>query len=106
MAMLAVASVAAVWATLDAAERDTLAALLAPKAMLVLMLWLAAFSVAAWGASRLFRHFVEAPARLHEQAQVLLAGGTARTLEAQGSAANRGLGIASRPAWTPEPPSS
>ena len=92
MALLAVASVAAVWATLDAAERDTLAALLAPKAMLVLMLWLAAFSVAAWGASRLFRHFVEAPARLHEQAQVLLAGGTARTLEAQGSAANRGLG--------------
>ena len=92
MALLAVASVAAVWATLDAAERDTLAALLAPKAMLVLMLWLAAFSVAAWGASRLFRHFVEAPARLHEQAQVLLAGGTARALEAQGSAANRGLG--------------
>ena len=92
MALLAVASAAAVWATLDAAERDTLAALLAPKAMLVLMLWLAAFSVAAWGASRLFRHFVEAPARLHEQAQVLLAGGTARTLEAQGSAANRGLG--------------
>ena len=92
MAMLAVASVAAVWATLDAAERDTLAALLAPKAMLVLMLWLAAFSVAAWGASRLFRHLVEAPARLHEQAQVLLAGGSARALEAQGSAANRGLG--------------
>ena len=92
MALLAVASAAAVWATLDAAERDTLAALLAPKAMLVLMLWLAAFSVTAWGASRLFRHLVEAPARLHEQAQVLLAGGTARTLEAQGSAANRGLG--------------
>ena len=92
MALLAVASVAAVWATLDAAERDTLAALLAPKAMLVVMLWLAVFAVAAWGASRLFRHFVEAPARLHEQAQVLLAGGTARALEAQGSAANRGLG--------------
>ena len=92
MALLAGASAAAVWATLEAAERGTLAALLAPKAMLVLMLWLAAFSVAAWGASRLFRHFVEAPARLHEQAQVLLAGGTARALEAQGSAANRGLG--------------
>ena len=92
MALLAVASVAAVWATLDAAERDTLAALLAPKAMLVAMLWLAAFGVAAWGANRLFSHFVEAPARLHEQAQVLLAGGTARALEAQGSAAIRGLG--------------
>ena len=91
MALLAGASVAAIWATLDAAERDSMAAVLAPKAMLVVMLWLAVFSVAAWGLGRLFSRFVEAPARLHEQAQVLLAAGVSRELDAQGSAANRGL---------------
>ena len=91
MALLAGASVAAVWATLDAAERDSVAAVLAPKAMLVVMLWLAVFSVAAGGLGRLFSRFVEAPARLHEQAQVLLAAGVLRELDAQGSAANRGL---------------
>ena len=91
LALLAVASVALVWATLEAAERDTVAAVLAPKAMLVVMLWLAGFGVAGWGLSRLFGRFVEAPARLHEQAQMLLADGVAREIEPHGSAANRGL---------------
>ena len=91
MVLLGAVSVAAIWATLDPAERDTVAAVLASRAMLVVMLWLAVFGLAAWGLSRLFGRFVEAPARLHEQAQVLLAGGAARELDAQGSAANRGL---------------
>ena len=91
LALLGGASVALVWATLDAAERDAVAAVLASRVMLVVMLWLAVFGAAAWGLSRLFSHFVEAPARLHEQAQVLLAGGAAREIEPQGSAANRGL---------------
>ncbi|HEX7435721.1 MAG TPA: DNA polymerase III subunit epsilon, partial [Caldimonas sp.] len=91
MVLLGAVSVAAVWATLDPAERDTVAAVLASRAMLVVMLWLAGLGLSAWGLSRLFGRFVEAPARLHEQAQVLLAGGVARELDAQGSAANRGL---------------
>ena len=91
LALLAVASVLLVGATLDAAQRDTVAAVLASRAMLVVMLWLGAFGLLAWGLARLFECFVEAPARLNEQAQVLLTDAAARGLEAQGSAANRGL---------------
>ena len=91
MALLGAASVAAIWATLDPGERETVAAVLAPRAMLVVTLWLAVFGLAAWGLSRLFGRFFEAPARLLEQAQVLLSGEAALELEAQGSAANRGL---------------
>ena len=91
LALLAGASVAMVWATLDAAERDTVAALLASRTMLVVMLWLAVFGLAAWGLGHAFAHFVEAPARLHEQAQVLLGDALARELQGQGSAATLGL---------------
>lgn len=94
LALLAVASVLLVGATLDAAQRDAVAGVLASRAMLVVMLWLAAFALAAWWLARLFERFVEAPARLNEQAQVLLTDAAARGLrglEAQGSAANRGL---------------
>ena len=91
LALLAAASVAIVWATLDVNQRDTVAGVLASRAMLVVMLWLATFGTAAWGLSRLYARFVEAPARLHEQAQALLAGGAARELDRIGSAAHRGL---------------
>ncbi|MEO8808191.1 MAG: DNA polymerase III subunit epsilon, partial [Burkholderiaceae bacterium] len=91
MALLAGASVALVWATLEPAERDAVAALLASRVMLVVMLWLVVFGAAAWATSRVFERFVEAPHRLAEQAQVLLAGNAARELEVQGSAANRDL---------------
>ncbi|MBC7733911.1 MAG: DNA polymerase III subunit epsilon, partial [Bacteriovorax sp.] len=91
LALLAVVSVGLVTATLEPAERTAVAAVLASRAMLVVMLWLGVFALAAWGLARLFSRFVEAPARLAEEAQVLLAGGAAREVEAQGSAANRGL---------------
>ena len=91
MALLAVASVLIVAATLEPAERDAVSAVLVSRAMLVVMLWLGVFGFAAWGLGRLYRRFVEAPARLHEQAQVLLAGATAHELEAQGGAPLRGL---------------
>ena len=91
LALLAGASVALLAATLEPAERETVGAVLASRAMLVVMLWLAVFALAAWGLTRLFGRFVEAPARLLEEAQVLLAGGAPRKAEAQGSAANRGL---------------
>ena len=91
LALLAIVSVLLVGATLDAAQRDTVDAVLASRAMLVVMLWLGAFGLLAWGLACLFERFVEAPARLNEQAQVLLTDAAARGLEAQGSAANRGL---------------
>ncbi len=94
LALLAVVSVLLVGATLDAAQRDVVAGVLASRTMLVVTLWLAAFGLLAWGLARLFERFVEAPARLNEQAQVLLIDAAARGLrglEAQGSAANRGL---------------
>ncbi len=92
LGLLAAASVGVVWVTLEADQRATLAALLAPRAMLVVALWLAAFGLAAWGAARAFHHVVESPARLHEQAQVLLTDALPQALsEQQGSAAQQGL---------------
>ena len=91
MALVAFASVLAVAATLDAPQRDAVAALLAPRAMLVVMLWLAVFGLAAWGLAWLDARFVEAPARLHEAAQALLAAPAEHALQAAGSTANRGL---------------
>ena len=91
LALLAGASVLLVGATLDAAQRSAVAGLLASRTMLVVMLWLGAFGLSVWGLARLFERLVEAPARLNEQAQVLLTDATARGLEAQGNAANRGL---------------
>jgi len=79
LALLAAISIAAVGLTLDAAEREAVAALLAPRAMLALMLWLAAFGLGAWGLSRLYARYVEAPQRLrafvraHETSLVVLA---------------------------------
>jgi DNA polymerase III subunit epsilon len=91
LVLLALASVAIVAATLDAAERDAVAAVLASRAMLVVMLWLAAFGLAAWVLTRWYGRYVETPERLFEQAQVLLAGTGELTLPAHASAAQRGL---------------
>ncbi|MEQ1683401.1 MAG: exonuclease domain-containing protein [Burkholderiaceae bacterium] len=91
LVLLAAGSVALVAATLEPAERDAVAALLASRTMLVVMLWLVVFGAAAWAVRRVFERFVEAPYRLAEQAQVLLAGKEARELQVQGSAANRTL---------------
>ena len=96
LALLAVASTVLVGATLDATERAAVVALLASRVMLLVLLWLLVFGAAAWALARAYAHFVEAPARLHEHAQVLLTGGAARPLARQqsarqGSAANRAL---------------
>ena len=94
LALLGVATVVIVGATLDAAEREAVAAALAPRAMLAVMVWLAAFAGLAWGASRLFARYVATPERLHERAQVVLANPAAPPLAAEGSAATAGLAAA------------
>ena len=96
LALLALTSTLLVGATLDAAEHATVVAVLGSRVMLVVLLWLVVFGAAAWGLARAWAHFVEAPARLVENAQVLLSGGAARTLAGphaalQGSGANRAL---------------
>ncbi|MEP7300950.1 MAG: 3'-5' exonuclease [Caldimonas sp.] len=91
MALLALASVATVWATLQPSERAVLAAVLESRGMLLVLVWLAALGLAGWGIGQLFARFVVAPARLQEQAQALLAGAKAADLEARGGAANQAL---------------
>ena len=68
-----------------------LAAVLESRGMVLVMVWLAGFGLAAWGARRLFARFVVAPARLLEHAQAMLAGAAVHELAAEGSAANREL---------------
>ena len=91
LALLGIATVVIVGATLEGPEREMVAATLAPRAMLAVMVWLAAFAGLAWAASRLYARYVEAPDRLHEQAQVLLANTAAQPLVPAGSTATRGL---------------
>ncbi len=78
-------------ATLELSERSMLMALVEPRIALVLLLALVVAGVLGFGARCLLRDHVEGPARLLEQAQVLLAGAEPRFLEAQGSAVSRGL---------------
>ncbi|UUZ77587.1 cell wall metabolism sensor histidine kinase WalK [Polaromonas sp. P1(28)-13] len=82
---------ALVGATLADTERAALGALLESRAALVLMLGLVLAGGLGWGVSQLYRDRVEAPARLLEEAQILLTGDVHRELGAQGSAENRGL---------------
>jgi len=84
-------ALALVGATLAQTERQALGALLESRAALVLLLGLVLALGLGYGVSRLYRDRVQAPARLLEQAQTLLAGEVRRELDAQGSAENRGL---------------
>ena len=80
-----------VWATLEPAERDLLAALLEPRVALVLMLAMAAFAGAAFVLRTLFEAFVAAPARLLENTRVALATDTRAALEGSASSGVRAL---------------
>ena len=66
--------VALLGSSLSAAERAALPALTGDRAAVVVMALVVAFALAALVLRRLHRHFVEAPARLLEQAQAAIAG--------------------------------
>jgi DNA polymerase III subunit epsilon len=85
---------ALVWATLDGPEREAVGAALGPRAALVFMVSLVVFALAATGLRKLFMDFVVAPARLVEQAQVLLTSDVQRELPELGSSAHRQLAAA------------
>jgi len=79
------------WATLDAPERATLGAVLQTRGMLLVMVALALWALAAWGLNRLYRRHVAAAAQLLEQARSRTGSEVAHALASDGSAALRGL---------------
>jgi DNA polymerase-3 subunit epsilon len=91
MALWLAAVVALLWSSLSGAERAALPALTGDRVAVVLVTSLAALALAALGLRRMHRNFVEAPARLLEQAQAALAGDVERAIEAAGSLETRGL---------------
>jgi DNA polymerase III subunit epsilon len=80
------------WSALEPAERAAFAPLLGERlGPLVMLAWLVAVGVAAFGLQRAHRRLVAEPARLLEQAQVLLGTDVQRELLPSGSAENQGL---------------
>ena len=75
------------WGSLAETERRLLADALAPRAVLGVMAALFVVLLAAAAVTPLVRRWVQAPARLLEQAQVLLNTDVQRTLSADGAAA-------------------
>ncbi|MFT3953550.1 MAG: exonuclease domain-containing protein [Piscinibacter sp.] len=78
-------------ATLEPAERAALGAMLEPRAALLLLGWLLLSAVLGWLAREAYQRWIAAPARLAEEARVLLAADVQRELEPQGGAEVRAL---------------
>ena len=85
LALWLAAVVALLWSSLSSAERDALPALTGDRVAVVVMASVVAVALLAVALHRLHRQFVEAPARLLEQAQAALASGVERKIEASGS---------------------
>ncbi|HRZ61529.1 MAG TPA: DNA polymerase III subunit epsilon, partial [Rubrivivax sp.] len=82
------------WATLEPAERAVLAQVLATRGMLLVLVGLALWGLAAWAVSRLHARHVAAAGRLLEQVRARAGGDIAQPIEPAGSAALRGIGAA------------
>jgi DNA polymerase-3 subunit epsilon len=80
LALFAVGGGALVWATLEPAERRTVAGVLGGRIPLLVMAALATVGVAVALSQKAYRRWIAAPVRLLEQARVLLAGGVSREL--------------------------
>ena len=91
LALWALGGTALFSATLDPQERTALAAMLEPRAALLLLGWLLLSGVLGWLARSAYLRWVAAAARLAEEAQVLLAADVQRQLEPAGSAETRAL---------------
>lgn len=84
-------TLALVWSTLEPAQRETVSALLVPRMALLGMSWVVALVGVASILRVLHQHYVGAPARLLEQARVLLSATGPQQLNPQGSAEIRAL---------------
>ena len=82
---------AMVWSTLEGSERATLGNMLGPRLVLVAMGWFVALALVTAGLRVLLRRYASAPARLLEQARVLLAASEPQRIEPDGSGENRAL---------------
>ena len=79
------------WATLDEPERATLAAVLQTRGMLLVMVALGLWALAAWALNRLYHAHVLAAAQLLEQARSRAGADVAKDIESAGSVPLRGL---------------
>ncbi|MBE2261540.1 MAG: DNA polymerase III subunit epsilon [Burkholderiaceae bacterium] len=82
---------AMVWSTLEGSERATLGNMQGPRLVLVAMGWFVALALVTAGLRVLLRRYASAPARLLEQARVLLAASEPQQIEPGGSSENRAL---------------
>lgn len=80
-----------IWATLDDAGREAITATLGPRLMLLLFMWAVSLIAVGMALRWLVGYFLTAPARLAEDAQVLLKTDVKRQLEPRGSLENRRL---------------
>ncbi len=80
-------------ATLSAAERSVLWALIEPRFALVVMLWFFLSLLFGWALHQAWRHHAAAPGRLAEGLQVLLTTDAPPRLQAEGSAGSRALAV-------------
>ena len=79
------------WATLEPAERATLGAVLHTRGMLLVLVGLALWALAAWALNRLYQRHVAAAAQLLEQARSRSGGEVTHALGCDGAPALRGL---------------
>ncbi|MDP3841276.1 MAG: exonuclease domain-containing protein [Oxalobacteraceae bacterium] len=87
----ALVSGALLWLTLEPAERDTVGVLIGSRLPLAGMTLVFVLLIAAAGLNALYRHYIVAPARLLDEARILLGADVQRTLTPQGAAENRAL---------------
>lgn len=80
-----------IWSTLDDAERSVLKNTLGDRMMLLLLMWAVALIAVGVALRFLVAYFLTAPARLAEEAQVLLGTDVKRQLVPTGSVENRRL---------------
>ncbi|ODS62603.1 MAG: DNA polymerase III subunit epsilon [Acidovorax sp. SCN 65-108] len=83
-----------VWSTLQPAERAAVGEVLAPRAALVVLGWLAGLAVVGGALQVLYRRYVGAPARLLEETRVVLAATTPQQLKPRGTAEMQALATA------------
>ena len=79
------------WATLADAERGSALALLAPRAALLVLAALLLLAALAWAVPRAYRRWLLAPARLLDQARVLLGSDSAPAIAPPAGADLQGL---------------
>ncbi len=80
-----------IWAALGEADRVAVVSAVGPRAVLLIVMWAVSLVAVGLVLRQLIAYFMTAPARLAEEAQVLLGTDVRRPLEPKGSSENRRL---------------